>query len=459
MRKLKNKLIKSWSSLFTKDSFIQNFAFVFGSKSITFLIGFALTPIIARVFEPEAYGSYALYHAIVLNVSLFLTMKIPTAFVIIRDEPEFKELLGHLVGYLIVGILLVSILLLLFGEFLFGDLSNQHLMNGWYLISLGIALYAFADILSNWNVREKKFKEISKYAPIEALTTKMSSFGIGWLKATSKLGLIQGELIGKFTYILIYSKKFLRGRYDWLFPKFSLKQWKILFRKYKEYPLYILPAQWISVLSNSIIIFFLSYEFFADDVGKYSMSIGLVSIPMNVIAYSLQPILTQKIASVDDPDMSIELINKFVTSILIIICLALPVGFFFSETTINLFLGPGWEESAVFISWMIPLIGFQIIYFPLIGALIGMRRNKTTLVANLIRLLFILLAILVLSLFQISFNQTISYIIAFLMASYFAGIVFSLHQARIGVKTIMIVVVYGLVSFIYLCLVESFKFE
>ena len=84
-------------ALKTKGSFIQNFSYVFGGKSIIFVIGFCFTPVIARFYTPEAYGAYALYSAVVLNLTIMVLMQIHTAFVIINHESRFRLIFRNLI--------------------------------------------------------------------------------------------------------------------------------------------------------------------------------------------------------------------------------------------------------------------------------------------------------------------------------------------------------------------------
>lgn len=453
MKGIKNSLQDIFSALKTKDSFVQNFAFVFGSKSITFLIGFILTPVIARVFQPDAYGTYALYNAIVLNVSLLLTLKIPTAFVVIKSDQEFQLLLNNLLGFATTLIIIISTILFFLEDTLFIFFFGNGLIDYQYLLPFGIAFYVFTEILASWNVREKKFKSISKYAPVETIITKLSSLGIGLANPTSTFGLIYGELLGKLTFLVLYSLRFLKGRIGQIQLIFSFTSWKNKFIEFKEYPMFVLPSHWINLLTNSVLIFVISAIYTSDQLGTYSMAIGLISIPVNVIAYALQPILTQKIASTGNNSQSIDLINRFIFSAVLVSLPVLVLGYFMASKFINLFLGPGWDESARFVSLMMPLFGFQLIYFPLSGAIIGMKKNKETFIATMLRFLTVALAMVGIMFFRFEFIQMVELVIQLIILSFLIATIFLLVNIKAGRIAILSMLLYSLCSAIYLFLI------
>jgi O-antigen/teichoic acid export membrane protein len=437
-------------SLRTEGSFVQNFSIVFGGKSVIFLIGFVFTPIIARIYSQEAYGSFALYNAIVMNLSILLGMRIPSAFVNIQSNQKFRRTIQSLFGFVLIGIALICIAFILFDSWIFSSVKNKSLIGSWHFIGLGTLLYIMTDIFGNWNVREKAFKKSTTVAVSETLSTKISTSGIGLLGLNMHFGLIIGELIGKTAHILIQIPLFVRKRVHYLIPNFSIKQFQWLVSEFREYPIYLLPSTWISQFTNSATIFYLSYLFSAELVGSYSMSIGLVAIPVMLVAYAGQPILMQKVVQLKEQNLAIEpYIYRFITTL---VAVSIPILFFgmvFGELIINKFLGENWGETAVFVSWMIPIIGVQFIMLSLTGVLIGLRKNEVVLIANSIRFISMILIFVISSNLTVDFIETIKIVLLGTLASYIIPLIFIFKRINISVDmrliTLMIVYTFGAV--------------
>src|SRR5688572_10914955 len=80
-------------SFFKKDSFAQNFAFVFSGKAIAILVQVIFAPLLARIYSPEAYGIFSVFTAVSVNLALVSTFRLEGALVLPKEDVEFKKLL------------------------------------------------------------------------------------------------------------------------------------------------------------------------------------------------------------------------------------------------------------------------------------------------------------------------------------------------------------------------------
>ncbi len=63
----------------------------FSGYFFSFAIQLVLTPVIARLYTPEAYGTFATLNALVMNLSLVLTLGYIDAFQLPKSEKDFFE--------------------------------------------------------------------------------------------------------------------------------------------------------------------------------------------------------------------------------------------------------------------------------------------------------------------------------------------------------------------------------
>ena len=97
----------------TPDTFSRNSFTVFSAQSITVGSQLLLTPLIARVYGPEAYGVYGLFLALVMNLSSVADPGYSLAYVLPKDDRRFRDLvrLNLTVLGVTVGICLLCALL------------------------------------------------------------------------------------------------------------------------------------------------------------------------------------------------------------------------------------------------------------------------------------------------------------------------------------------------------------
>ena len=440
------------SQLRAEGSFIQNFAFVFGGKSVIFIIGFLFTPFIARVYNPEAYGTYAIYNTLAVILAFLVSLRVPVSFIVIKGQQRFKSVVKVLITFIFFGSIVIMLFSFMANDFLLGLTKNQNLKEYWFLIGLGTFLKAMTDLFGNWNVREKAFKKSTFVALTENISTKVSSLGIGIIFQGLSIGLILGEFVGKSLHIFGQILFFVKKRYSYLLPSLSLRKMKWLITEYREYPSYILPATLIGQFSSTIIIIFLSIEFDAKSVGYYSMSTGLITIPVMLIAYASQPLLSQKIAELKQNRLSVDSpIHRFSFGILLLSFPILFGGILLGEVIVNLFLGEGWSISAKIVSWMVPLIGLQLIAIPMNGVLVALKKNKEVLYCDSIRLIILGLTLVVVYFVKSSYLMTVKFIIIGLFLSYFLTLLLSYRYSGVKSLTHMFLLI-GYISSAVLCL-------
>ena len=93
MNKLLQHLFHSFKMLFTKGSFVQNATLMSTSSLLNIALQFLFFPILSRIYDPAAYGAFALFNSLVIIVSTGLTLNYHRALVLPQGEAEFRSLL------------------------------------------------------------------------------------------------------------------------------------------------------------------------------------------------------------------------------------------------------------------------------------------------------------------------------------------------------------------------------
>ncbi len=404
-------------SLFQKGSFVRNLFKLSSGKAVIFLIGFFATPIISRVFTPEAYGVFAIYNVIIVNASVFISLQLYNSFVIIQDENEFRLLARTTHTLILFGSCLLGLILLLFDKYLFGRVEINEIIGIWYLFAIGVYFHSMRSFFGLWHVREKSFNQANFLTILEALGIKGSVIGIGTLLSALPKGLVFGEIIGRFLNFILQFSFFGRKKANYLLPVISVKSIKQVLRKYRDYPLYVTPSIFLDQLGASLIILFISFLYSPESVGSFSMARNLLMIPVVLIAYAAQPVLMQKISENKQNEKPNSLIlDRFISFTFLITCIPVIAFVLLGKILVLIFLGPDWETSAAILSWISALLPFEILFVSLNGVLIGLEKNRKLLKIGLLRIIGTLSIFFVILIASTSFIQSIKiYIIGSLV--------------------------------------------
>ena len=335
-------------------SFVQNIAMSFSASAGVAVLGIALTPIISRIYPPASYGQFAVYSTVVGNLLMISLLTLPGAMLLPKTQRTFIELANALVLLTLLSVTLVSVVLVIYW---------RELVNYWHVPAIGSYLFLLpiaifftnlSSIIGSWNLRRKDFRLRAVTDMSSTLVGRGSTIGLGLLLHGASAGLMLGDTINRVAHFILL---FFGGFYR------EVKQFKRMFswrgswqaiRTYSDFPLYVLPANYISALSTQIPIFLLTSNFGATVVGLYSFSVSLLELPLNLVGSAVSPVFMQKATETfhTDParlkDITLSIYNKMLYLGL------LPFGFLtvFGDIIFRIAFGAKWEGAGVFTAYL-----------------------------------------------------------------------------------------------------------
>lgn len=322
----------------SEKAFLKNVSVVFSSKVYVAILSLLLTPIIARLFTPEDYGEYGLFNTIVQNLVVVGTLSLPLALATSKKEELNK--IFHLTSSLILAFtILFGIALFLLHDHLDALFTTSIFSKFWGIVLLGFVLTALITTLNAVNVRLQHFKTITKVGVVEASSVKALNLATGFIKLNS-LGLMLSDVISKTVSLFLLLKTIPRGVH---FSFVKLDKIKSQLKTFKQFPLFVMPSQWVGMLNNQFLILVVALLFSKNELGQLVMAIGLVGIPLHVITNAFQPVITERLSSLKG---SVEIKPFFkrtaillfiISSILFTTILVLPSDIF------TIILGAKWD--------------------------------------------------------------------------------------------------------------------
>ncbi|MFN8889653.1 MAG: lipopolysaccharide biosynthesis protein, partial [Cyclobacteriaceae bacterium] len=85
-----NQIFNQVVAALRKDgSFAQSYAIVLSGTGVNILVQILITPIITRIYGPEAYGTYSIFNAIATNIAMVATLRFPQALLLPPRERDF----------------------------------------------------------------------------------------------------------------------------------------------------------------------------------------------------------------------------------------------------------------------------------------------------------------------------------------------------------------------------------
>ena len=350
-------------------------------------VGLFITPIISRLYAPEAYGNFSLVNSLVINFSLLATLNYTNAYFLPSKREKFIHVF-HLTFFLSVFFTVLS--WLIFMVFLdeinqFFELRESSTMM--LLVPLGISVTTLNTLLKNWNLREKKVRQMSIGQTVYSVSGKTITLLLGVFYKAPSIGVIIGDFIGKTLFIGINLLK--KTCYDITksFSEVSFSSMKKVALEYKSIPLFSLPSVYVQNTQNLLIIWLISIQYDNYYLGQYSMASSLLFMPISVFVNSLSMVAFEKIAHLKRTDEGLEVITKRISQLFhllfIIAVLVFTILFFFGEELFALYLGNDWLVAGKLSIYLAAYYLFYCISFPLSQVYKVFRKEKLNMIINI----------------------------------------------------------------------------
>lgn len=307
---------------------MKGFFYLIGGSAFAQIVTIALSPILSRLYTPEAFGIFGFLSALVYFVNSFSLLRLEVE--LIKKNYSKEEIYQY--GITLLSI--ISLLSLLVVVFINGD-------KVYYLMPVIIFLSGYYNLEFYNLLAEDNIKKINKNKLLLASSIGISQLLFGFIKL-EQIGLLLGHIVGFFITLLFMNKSFFGFRI------------KGVVNKFKSNILIDAPSMALNIISNhgpTILIFLTLGKGFS---GAYYMAFRILILPINIISTSLYNYIgVNFIKWQEENSIKQQEILNYLAYITVIPAL---ITYLFIDKLVIIFLGNQWQETAIIakicISWL-----------------------------------------------------------------------------------------------------------
>jgi len=362
-----------------KGSFARNALYTFSDAAVNVLSQIILTPIVAHLYGPVAYGIYGLFNTISTNLSTIAGLGYPGAFMLPREERDFHAL-ARLSLLLLITITAITLPFFLIPSLLYTAFPSWRVMGRWCIaIPLMVLVLGGFQILLHWATRVKAFSLYAKVGPTTNVSLRMMNVAIGVVHRGSSFGLIFSDVFVR-TLSGIW---FALGLRKHGLGRILIRQQRRAVRDaaidYRDYPTFIFPGRWLGLFALQLPIFGLTALGDVDSgaVGRFTLAGGLLLMPLRLFGYSLSAVFMQKAneAGQNDP-ASLGLLTRRLYMRLFALGVIPFTALTFFGDKVFLLIGDTWQVAGAYCGIMGPFYLFRLLSEPLITIYNAQRAEK-----------------------------------------------------------------------------------
>lgn len=346
------------------------------------LLTVATSPILARIYGPDAFGIFALFTSIVTTIAAVACLRYELSIMLPRADRAAINLLG----VSLTSAFLISILALptiwLFRSQLLEWLRAPEL--GPYILLVGPAVFVNGTFvaLNYWNSRTRQYGRLSIARIISALISVGTQFGAAIAGYAYGGSLIAASILGSATSTLILGGQIWRDDGTTIRKCINPEEMAAGAARYRKFPLLDSWSSLLNVISWQLPTFLLSAFFSSTVVGYYALGMNVLQLPSSLIGSAISQVFFQRAAEakfegtlskiVEDTFLRLSLIGVFP------ILLLASIG----KDLFTVVFSPTWAEAGVYAQILALWIFFVFITSPICALFSVLERQGTFLIFN-----------------------------------------------------------------------------
>src|SRR5690625_3603555 len=376
-----------------RSPFARNVVIVASGTASAQAITLAFSPIITRLYGPEAFGLQGAFMAVLALTTPVAALSYPIGLVLPRDDDEAQGLaqLSARIALAIAAALVVV--------FLFADgpiarlLKMEEIQNYLWLVPLAMLFTAWQSIMQQWLIRKKLFKVTARIAVSQSLILNGAKSALGLIWPTGAL-LIVLNTLGN----LLYSVQLWLGTRRWgsadaqlLSPPKQQPSLRALAHQHRDFPIYRTPQVLLNAISHSAPTLVLASLFGPAIAGFYTLSRSVTSAPVELLGKSIGNVFYAQIAeSVNAGKDPRPFLHRATLSALAVATPPFVVGMLWGAPLFAWAFGSQWYTAGEYAQWVALWLLFSLAARPVIAIIPVIDLQGSFLIAEAI---FILLRV------------------------------------------------------------------
>jgi lipopolysaccharide exporter len=347
------------------------------------------SPIITRLYGPEAFGLLAVFTTITGIFGTVICLRYELAIML----PDSDEEAANVFGLCMIFVLLISLLsvplLILSQQFLVQILNVPALGPYFLFIPMSLFLTGAFFALNYWNTRTKQFKRLAIARVMSSSSVTGTQLGMGSIGYASGGVLIGATIIGQLVSTFVLTFQIMKDHTHFFKKNITLDGMVAVLKRFSNFPKYDLWSALLCSISGSLPVFIFSIYFNSTVLGYYSLALMVLMLPMSLIGSAIGQVFFQKAAEAKNISQtklteSVETILKplIVLSVFPTIILAL-IG----PEIFGIIFGVKWLEAGNYVRYLSFWICIVFIYAPLCTLINIFLKQKINLFFNTLDLI------------------------------------------------------------------------
>lgn len=337
----------------------------------------ASTPILTRLFTPEAFGVAALFSAAYgLSIPL-VTLKYDQAVVIPKANAPAKS-----IGAMAMAVATVNSLIVGLGVFIYLYILPGKREPSWLLLPVALWIGSAYTLMQQWSSRAANYTHYARGQVIGAVVNVSISIGAALVFSGHPVFIVLGFTAG-MGISLAYT---IWGFKNWPFALHGIHPRGITRRVYAygNFPMLVLPTALITVVGYNGVPFVLAPHYTLNEVGVFAVANRFLVIPAAIVGGALSEAVRSEFAASQRAGEPVTpVFRKSFRSITVVAGVLFGGVYLVAPETLRIVFGAEYAGSGTTAQALIPAVFSQFVCAPFVYVFAILRKPAIGLLAQI----------------------------------------------------------------------------
>lgn len=378
---------------FSNGSFFKNAGILTSGTLVSQAIVFIFYPVLTRLYTPAEFGIVSVTYMIASLLAIFASGAAEGAILIAKS----RRSAAHIIGWIVIRstfILLGFLLLAIFVSNINTNLIDKDILFWLPIIPILAAATIYFNCFSEWFLREKEFYQLARFRILQSLAISLLRTLCGLVNSSAN-GLVIGEIFGKL-FIAIMGVRLLFFKNFYYFRAIKLKRINSERRRFKQFPMYMMPDQLINIAGGTVHIPFFALLFNSTELGYIAMSMSILYFPVSIISAAIKDVFRQRaVTELQLTGSCKTLYLKLLLPVTLIGFIGFGLIYLLSPWLFVILLGENWAPVGDYNRILAPMFFFNFVSMSMGGVLVVTQRLGLSLSWQIINLSMTLVALII----------------------------------------------------------------
>lgn len=365
---------------FSQRPFVRNVATVASGTAASQVIVMAFSPLITRLYGPEAYGMLGVFMSLVGVLGGVAALTYPVAIVLPKSDADAAGLARVSIYTGLATSFLTAIVLFFFGTEILSFLKAEAISSFMYLIPAFMLIATVSAVVGQWLIRKKAFTLTAKVTVWQSLVINAIKAGMGFLYPTAAVLIVintLGVLLSAVLMLWGLRKMPAGSRQKTDIAEPGLSAWALA-KRHGDFPLLRAPQVLINSVSQSLPAMMLAAFYGPAAAGFYAIACAVLGIPVALIGGSVMQVFYPRInEAIHRGEDARALIIKATLGLALSGAIPFAGVVVAGPLLFSFVFGSEWQVAGIYAQWLAIWLFFQYINKPAVSAIpaLGIQRG------------------------------------------------------------------------------------